>query len=33
MVKWTRNHRVARVALVLASIAAVLVGAGAGTRW
>jgi hypothetical protein len=33
MIKWTRNAKVARVALACAAIASFALAAGAGTRW
>ncbi len=33
MLRWKNDHRVARVAMSLAAIAAFAVAAGAGTRW
>jgi hypothetical protein len=33
MIKWTRNHRVARVVMACAAIASFAVASGAGTRW
>jgi len=33
MIKWTKSHRVARVALACAAIASFAIASGAGTRW